>query len=60
MRVDPAPIPAAVDLHQRHGFSFWDALIVQAASRAGCEELLTENLRHGRKIAGLTVVNPFV
>lgn len=60
VQVDPALILAAIDLHQRYAFSFWDALIVQAASRAGCAELLTEDLQHGQKIAGLTVINPFV
>jgi predicted nucleic acid-binding protein len=39
--------------------SFWDALIVEAALRAGAERLLTEDLQHGQRIGGLTVENPF-
>jgi predicted nucleic acid-binding protein len=39
--------------------SFWDALIVEAALRAGAGRLLTEDLQHGQRIGGLTVENPF-
>jgi predicted nucleic acid-binding protein len=50
---------AAIDLHRLHQFSFWDSLIVQAALRAGCSILFSEDLQTGRKIAGLEIVNPF-
>ena len=49
----------AVDLHRLHALSFWDALIVEAAGRAGCEILLTEDLQAGRALSGLRVVDPF-
>lgn len=39
--------------------SLWDALIVEAARRANCERILTEDLNHGQDFDGLTVVNPF-
>jgi predicted nucleic acid-binding protein len=42
------------------GFSLYDALIVTAAIESGCHTLLTEDLQHGRKIQGLTIVNPFI
>ena len=41
------------------GFSFYDALIVASALDAGCETLLTEDLQAGRRVNGLTIVNPF-
>lgn len=41
------------------GVSFYDALIVAAALQAGCDTLLTEDMRAGRKFGRLTVVNPF-
>jgi predicted nucleic acid-binding protein len=41
------------------GFSFWDALIVEAARRAGATRLLTEDLRHGQVIGGVRIENPF-
>ena len=50
----------AVALARSHGFSFYDALIVASARAAGCDTLLTEDLQAGRRVAGLTIVNPFV
>jgi predicted nucleic acid-binding protein len=40
--------------------SYWDALIVAAAERGGCDRLLTEDLQHGQRLGALTVVNPFL
>jgi predicted nucleic acid-binding protein len=39
--------------------SFWDGLIVESAIAAQCTRLYTEDLQHGRKFGGVTVVNPF-
>jgi predicted nucleic acid-binding protein len=60
VRIDVPLILAAIDLHRLHSLSFWDALIVQAASAAGCAELISEDMQAGRAIAGLRIVNPFV
>jgi len=49
----------ASELEQAHSLSFWDALIVVAAGRAGAERLLTEDLQHGRVINGVRIENPF-
>jgi predicted nucleic acid-binding protein len=59
VQVDTDLILAAVDLHRLHSLSFWDALILSAAGRAGCEILLTEDLQAGRAISGLRIVDPF-
>jgi predicted nucleic acid-binding protein len=56
---EAALILAASALHERHSVSFWDALIVEAARRAGARRLLTEDLQHGRSFGALTVENPF-
>jgi predicted nucleic acid-binding protein len=50
----------ALALARDHGMSFYDALIVAAAQEAGCDTLFTEDLQHGRKFGGLTIVNPFL
>ena len=52
-------IVSASLLHERHGFAFWDAMIVEAALLSGAVSLLTEDLQHGRRIGDLTIVNPF-
>ena len=55
----PLGIRAALDLTVLHKLSFYDALIVEAAARAGCAELLSEDLQAGAVIAGVRIVNPF-
>ena len=50
---------AAVALARQHRFSFYDSLILASALEAGCDTLLTEDLQSGRRIDGLTIVNPF-
>jgi predicted nucleic acid-binding protein len=39
--------------------SFWDALIVEAARRAGATRLVSEDLQDGRRIAGVAIEDPF-
>ena len=39
---------------------FWDALIVEAALKAGADRLFTEDLQHGQIIEGMRVENPFL
>ena len=53
-------IDEAIDLSILHQLSFWDSLIVAAATDARCEILLTEDLSHGQSIRGLKVVNPLL
>ncbi|MDD1536578.1 MULTISPECIES: PIN domain-containing protein [unclassified Bradyrhizobium] len=51
---------AALAFARDHNVSFYDALIVAAAVEAGCDTVLTEDMQHGRKFGGLTIVNPFI
>ena len=50
----------ALDIRARWRFGFYDSLIVAGALSAGCSTLLSEDLQHGQRIEGLTVVNPFM
>ena len=50
----------AVRRHREMSFSFWDALIVEAALKAGADRLFTEDLQHGQVIEGMRVENPFI
>ena len=50
---------AAIDLHQRTGISFWDAMIVRSAVSLGCAELYSEDLNEGQLYEGVRVENPF-
>lgn len=59
VQVDVPVVLAASELEERHTLSFWDALMVEAARRAGAIRLVTEDLQAGRSIRGVTVENPF-
>ena len=60
VQVTPAIIHGALDLHQTRSLSFYDALIVQAASVAGCDTLYSEDLNTGEIINGVKIINPFM
>ena len=57
--IEPSLILTASRLHEQHSVSFWDALIVEAASVAGAGRLLTEDLADGQEIQGVQIENPF-
>lgn len=57
--IDTTLLLSAIDLHILHQLSFWDALVVKAASQASCAVLYSEDLNHGQLIDGVRVENPF-
>ncbi len=57
--VTPDTIDMALDLHQKHALSYWDALILASAHIAGCAVLITEVMGNGEVLAGVKLVNPF-
>ena len=42
------------------GVSYWDALILAAAERSGCQWLLSEDFQHERTYGTIRVLNPFL
>jgi predicted nucleic acid-binding protein len=50
---------AALDLATDHQLGIWDAVVLSAASQAGCRVLLSEDLQEDFTWGGVTVVNPF-
>ncbi|MBA2668422.1 MAG: PIN domain-containing protein [Trueperaceae bacterium] len=49
--IDGGLVDAAIGLARRHRLALWDAANLVAASRAGCEEVLSEDLNTGAVIA---------
>ena len=45
---------------ERARSSFWDALVIEAAHRAGARRLLSEDMPAGRRFGWVVVENPFV
>lgn len=60
-------VPVTLAIHRRglalaeeHRFATYDAMIVAAAELSGCSTLYSEDMQHGRLIAGqLRILNPF-
>lgn len=59
VQVSPGLIHDAVDCSILNQLSFWDALILAAASSAGCTTVYSEDLNGGQTILGVRVVNPY-
>ena len=59
VQIDKDMVLSAVRLSQRHGFSLWDSLVLEAARNGGCSVVVTEDLQAGFELDGLRVVNPF-
>ena len=60
VRITEDDVIAAIELHRLHHISFWDAMIVHAARRAGAEALFSEDLQHGATLGGIRIENPFL
>ena len=57
---DAALVQTAMQLSIAHDVSIWDAMVIEAAQRAGAQTLYTEDLNHGQRFGKLKVVNPFL
>ncbi len=55
---DSRRVLRAIETAGQHPMSVWDAMIVEAAAEAACDELWSEDLRHGSTVRGVRVVNP--
>ena len=49
----------ALAVKEEYGIQFYDALIVSAAEKIGCHEIVTEDLNPNLTYRGMAVVNPF-
>jgi predicted nucleic acid-binding protein len=49
----------AWQIQDRHGFSWWDCVLLASACRADCGVFFSEDLQHGRRVERLTIMNPF-
>ena len=56
---DQTVLAAAFKLAVRHQLQTYDAVILAAAARAGCDILYSEDMQHGFEWSGVQVINPF-
>jgi len=50
----------AIEISEGYKISFWDAMIVRAASALGASVIWSEDLKDGRVYEGVIVKNPFL
>jgi predicted nucleic acid-binding protein len=50
----------ASEIQEHFRLSFWDALIIAAAIKAGAKTLLSEDLNAGQVIEGVKIMNPLL
>jgi len=58
--VEPHTILSASEIEEKYVLSFWDSLIIAAASRSKAGKILTEDLNHGQTIESVLIENPFL
>jgi predicted nucleic acid-binding protein len=58
--IDGESLLEAIELHVRHQYSLWDSMILKAAQKGGAIILLSEDLKDGQTIDGVTIKNPFM
>ena len=56
---DEAALVRAMDAVEEHRLSFWDAMLWATARQSGCAALLSEDMQDGRRLSGVTFINPF-
>lgn len=59
VRPDAALVKRALQIKGRYGIQFYDAMMVAAAERSGCDEILTEDLADGQFYVDIQAHNPF-
>ena|SRR5579862_4840879 len=57
--IDAEILETGWKIQERYRLSFWDSLIVAAATVSSCGYLLTEDLQADQNFDGIVVVNPF-
>jgi predicted nucleic acid-binding protein len=50
----------AIGLEEQYRISFWDALVIEAAQRAGVDTLYSGDLSNGQMYGSVRVVNPLL
>lgn len=55
----PEVVALALEAASAGRFSYWDALLLASADRAGCDVLLSEDMADGARLGSTVVVQPF-
>lgn len=56
----PDTVAAAWDIRAAHRYSWFDCMLLAAASSLDCAYFLSEDLHHGGAIGDMRIINPFL
>jgi predicted nucleic acid-binding protein len=56
---DFAITQAAWHMQDKHGYGWWDCMLLASASFARCDVFLSEDMKHEQRVEGLVILNPF-
>ena len=57
--VNERDLLTAIEIFRTHKLQFFDTLLIATVERAGCTTLISEDMQHGARYGGVTVINPF-
>ena len=43
----------------RHGFGWWDCMLLASAAQARCEIFFSEDMQHRHRVGSMTILSPF-
>jgi len=43
----------------RHGFGWWDCMLLASAALAGCEIFFSEDMQHRQRVGSMIILSPF-
>jgi len=49
-----------LDIQSTTKYSFYDSMIIASSIKGKCKKIITEDLKDGQAIQGVTIVNPFI
>ena len=58
-QIDHQTVETAWGIEARFGLTYWDCLIIAAASQTGCTHVLSEDMGHEQHYGSVQVINPF-
>ena len=58
--VDLTIVSRALEIHKKHGYSYYDCLMLSVAIFNDCKYILSEDMKDGHIIDGLEIANIFI
>jgi predicted nucleic acid-binding protein len=56
---DFAVTQTAWKIQDKHGYGWWDCMLLASASSARCNVFLSEDMKHEERVESLVILNPF-